>query len=659
MAAATGDMRAGDFAAATAAHPAASSTNLRVKVADAQGLRLMRGGEIRLVITLCARDDPEGDTFGAKVTPWLEVPGLAAPQWKARETSFSVAAERCFQAEFVDSAYVNIDLYQRGHTVPGGPQPSADAVAPGGAAGPAGSRSLNWSTLKPRGLALNSALQRASSLLNGPTPDRGEVVGSLRLPVGKQLACGAQRPVEWAELLDAHEQPGRGRAKGSLLLDVAVAKPAPPAAARASSPEEPSPAARAAGSESCGSCPSAPTPPRAAQRSLSPPCGSPEDTTDDSASESGPGADAGCASTSSMSAPSGALSLRPEATVQAEAPLAGPDLLSPRAIMELLRAETPGQRDGPSRWLPPVRAPTPSFDEDSAVNIFTINETGSSQASSSDRFKQFVKSWSPDVRPPRMEPMRQKLRSALDPGARRQHHEVKKWRVWYSEFCVLNEIEQRLDESARLLTQAAASMKRFGDKHAALLDPQQLSAFLRDAALYSRSEADVPGRLETLLGHLETVADDFRNISLQAPEVEDQTDLQRACEDLQVDIAVLLESALMTAQQALAEYKKMHCRLELLVTEYEPVIRLELAPSGPVFLPLVTDERHRAAVVPLPEQALQWALDFSQLAGSASRRLGSLARELGRRRPQLRGCASELRSLMLRLAAAGGDRLEG
>merc|ERR1719293_503962 len=155
-------------------------------------------------------------------------------------------------------------------------------------------------------------------------------------------------------------------------------------------------------------------------------------------------------------------------------------------------------------------------------------------------------------------------------------------------------------------------MKCFGEKHAALSDPQQLSAFLRDAALYSKSEAEVPGRLESSLGQLERVADDFRKFSLEIVEAGQPTDLQRACEDLQVDIAVLLESALMTAQQALAEYKKMHCRLELLVTEYEPVIRLELVASGPVFLPLATDERHRAAVVPLPEQALQWALDFSQ-----------------------------------------------
>ena len=53
--------------------------DLKVRVADAQGLRLKSGGEIRLVITLCASDDLQGEAFGAKVTPWLKaarIPGL-------------------------------------------------------------------------------------------------------------------------------------------------------------------------------------------------------------------------------------------------------------------------------------------------------------------------------------------------------------------------------------------------------------------------------------------------------------------------------------------------------------------------------------------------------------------------------------------------------
>ncbi|CAE8654128.1 unnamed protein product, partial [Polarella glacialis] len=102
------------------------------------------------------------------------------------------------------------------------------------------------------------------------------------------------------------------------------------------------------------------------------------------------------------------------------------------------------------------------------------------------------------------------------------------------------------------------------------------------------------------------------------------------CEDLQVDVAVLLESVMMGANQALAEYKKMHCRLELLATEYEPLCRLELddATRPMTFLPLLADENAKAAAASLPEQAVRWAEDFSQMVGSASKVLEASVREL-------------------------------
>merc|ERR1712176_1559185 len=143
----------------------------------------------------------------------------------------------------------------------------------------------------------------------------------------------------------------------------------------------------------------------------------------------------------------------------------------------------------------------------------------------------------------------------------------------------------------------------------------------------------VPKRLEVHLSALERTADEFRSISMEAissagcppawhtteSEAHDeQLELLRACEDLQVDIAVLLESALMTAQQALAEYKKMHCRLELLVTEYEPICRSELESPEIVFPPLALQEgSQQMADASLPKQAVNWAVDFSQLVGSA------------------------------------------
>lgn len=238
---------------------------------------------------------------------------------------------------------------------------------------------------------------------------------------------------------------------------------------------------------------------------------------------------------------------------------------------------------------------------------------------------------------------------------------------------VLNEIERCLGEASKLLMQAAASMRRFGESHGALQDAPLLSAFLCDAARYFKSEAEIPSRLEAHLCELERVADEFRCVAMTAPapgERPNETEpgqaeladakgnsassaLRRECTDLQVDIAVLLESALMTAQQALAEYKKMHCRLELLVTEYEPLCRLELDISArPVFLPLLADETTKAEAASLPEQAVKWALDFSHLVGTSSRGLEGLVRELERRRRRLADCAAELRDALLRRAAA-------
>jgi len=187
-------------------------------------------------------------------------------------------------------------------------------------------------------------------------------------------------------------------------------------------------------------------------------------------------------------------------------------------------------------------------------------------------------------------------------------------------------------------------MRRFGESHGALSEAPRVSAFLRDAALYFRSEAEVPKRLEAHLAHLERSADEFRSVALEpgsSPKNEgdpgsEQAELRRECEDLQVDIGVLLESALMAAQQALAEYKKMHCRLELLATEYEPHCKLELdGGTRPALLPLLADENAKV--------------------GSASQGLEGLVRELQARGRQLRNLAAELRAVMLRRAACGGQ----
>lgn len=262
------------------------------------------------------------------------------------------------------------------------------------------------------------------------------------------------------------------------------------------------------------------------------------------------------------------------------------------------------------------------------------------------------------------------MRSKLDPSMRKDRREVRKWRRRHEIFVVLNEIERCLGDAARLLLQAAASMRKFGQNHGALKEVPLLSAFLCDAALYFRSEADVPNRLEVQLSDLEAMADEFRAVAMATEETQSSQGqaeedslggdrgctLKQLCLDLQVDIAVLLESALMTGQQALAEYKKMHCRLELVATEYEPLCRMELEISSrPALLPLLADASTKAESEALPEQAVQWALDFSELVSKSYRGLEVLARELDQRRRRVGGCSAELReALMKRATTAAG-----
>lgn len=664
---------------------------LHVRVADAQGLRLMPGGEIRLVITLRAADDPVGEAFGAKVTPWLEIPSNQAPQWRAREAVFTIPAERCFQAEFVDSAHLHMILMQKGFVQPQQTQPPPPPLPPAEGANPT-VLAAGWAAaLKQRGLT--AALQTASTLqqhLAAPTPDRGEAVGALRLNVGKRLVCNSTGTVEdanWVQLVENETGEigvaGQGqRIKGSLLLELAVSHLQ--AARQNQPPPPPPPPPDAAEVRPASEEEKEGTPLTAVLAQAASPRTSAEETSD-SASESG-GAASDTASTPSVS-----VRAADEETCQTfveqpmPAPLPPPDLLTPQEIADLIAegfsGGASGSDDRPATWLKqkPCSFLADSFDGDASVNIFTINNPATATKSSgsgriSDFFSKFTTPRAPKnnhLRPPTT--VRQKLRSKLDPDLRQERQEIRKWRRWHEVFCVMNEIEQKLGEALGLLVQAASSMRRFGDSHGSLRDapPVRLSAFFRDAMLYFKSEAEVPKRLEAHLGELERVADEFRSVSIEGighslstaipgdgndetGACEERSELQTACEDLQVDIAVLLESALMTAQQALAEYKKMHCRLELLVTEYESLCRLELDVSGPVFLPFVTEEAQMASTT-LPEQAMQWALDFSQLVGAAAQGLDMLVRELEHRRRQLKGCNGELRTAMLQRAACSGQ----
>jgi len=319
------------------------------------------------------------------------------------------------------------------------------------------------------------------------------------------------------------------------------------------------------------------------------------------------------------------------------------------------------------------------YEGNSDVNIFTINNSSASSSSAADVLGSGAAALGKLLRWGRR-PSKQ-LRAALDMGKGKHRRDSQKWRRWHEVFCVLNEIEQRLTEVVALLMQAAASMRQFGDSHTRLVDCARLSAFLCDAVLYFKSEAGVPRRLEGHLSELERIADEFRRLSVdgsaggevvasggdssasdadasRAVAGSGKSELWLACEDLQVDIAVLLESAQMTAQLALAEYQKMHCRLELLVTEYSPLCRLELDDAQrqrpATFLPLLTDESAtQVSAASVPERALEWALDFAQLVGSASHGLEKLVRELDQRTRQLKSCTQELKAETLRRVASG------
>lgn len=573
----------------------------------------MSGGEIRLVITLCVADDLQGEAFGAKVTPWQQVPADEAPQWKAREAVFAVPMERCFEATFVDSAHLHIALMQKGHTNSGSPERQKPVAGGGGIAGVAPSTAMRGlSALRQSGL---SALRIAEQLpvptfplstgFLGESAERqnGEMIGALKIPVGRHLACGQGEfdGAQWVHLLP---QKGEGHVKGSLLLELSTGQPDTP---EAPVPEPPPAAALAT-------------------REVSPiPSPRPSGYMSDS-TESGTVSEASASSSAQHAVSSNTR------TEEEEAFLKSLSAESHKVLVEMSKAK-PVQ--APREWRP--RATVSDESQEDKVNIFNINDTGRSSSVSR------LLKWS-------TAPLKfSNLRSAFDPGVRQQRREVRKWRQWHEVFCILNAIEQHLNEVVSGLKQAETSMRRFCQSHGSdvLREASRLPAFLCDAALYYQSEASVPSHLEDQLSRLEAVADEFRAIAL-----EPETDESRPeSEDLRVDIAVLLESLIMGSFQALAEYKKMHCRLELVAKEYEPLCRLELDNENrpATFLPLLADEETQAAV--LPEQAVQWAEDFSQLVDNASMMLTALVRELQSRKSHLGSSLSELRSLLLRRAA--------
>ncbi|CAE8587779.1 unnamed protein product, partial [Polarella glacialis] len=192
-----------------------------------------------------------------------------APQWRARGAVFSVPTDRCFQAEFVETAHLHVALMQKG-CVPPAETPLAQSSSKGLFQG-------GLSSALKRGLREGAASIPIASfgagLLGDAASERGEVVGSLKLPIGRRMACsgqdaggrsfseqdaGAGDAASWARLLEGGSNQ---REKGSLLIELAAQLPQPPASAAWESVVAAAPTAvtatPGAASEFRGSAPSA------------------------------------------------------------------------------------------------------------------------------------------------------------------------------------------------------------------------------------------------------------------------------------------------------------------------------------------------------------------------------------------------------------------
>jgi len=314
------------------------------------------------------------------------------------------------------------------------------------------------------------------------------------LSVGKRLACpgAAVEEADWVELL---EDPTFGstvgpRVKGSLLLELAALHkgppPPPPPPAPPPAPPPPCPAAVTASGTDGGGASSTEIKRGeghgAAAETVSGPGPPPLDDVADGAVPSPPGELSGSGSDEDddgteteqegpdwTPATNGNKSTD-DATPQAPPP---PDLLSPQAMMELLATTVSDVVQRPSEWLPfgssgargglsPAvgshQAEASGYDTDGALTIFAVNEQ---VVAHSNRLFQFLKKWS--KKRVRVKKVKKALRSTLDPRARQQRREARKWRMWHDIFCVLNDIERQLGEALGLLMQASASEALWGE----------------------------------------------------------------------------------------------------------------------------------------------------------------------------------------------------
>jgi len=639
-----------------------ATVTLKVRVADAQGLRLQKGGEIRLKITLRSTSDREGQRFGAKVTPWQEVPENAAPIWKGREAEWNLPADVCYEAEFIDSASLMIELMQRGHETDGKAPPQAPAW-------PAlGSQSfgaaLQKSALGQRGLT--AIRGGALAKLAGGLERAPDIIGTLRLPLGKRLVCPAEfmggEGAQWVQLLDGPD----GSVKGTLLLELIVVVslnvgPASVVSQVATAPPAALPMAQASprkdvdsdsDSDSVDSNSSVHTDEHEAEDSDATPSQVSTQTTETTQGDLSIGREP---NSPVLPVHDRKVAEEPEESAfDIKARLAQSPVDSMRATSWWLPSD-PNEE----QRVAPFGESAPD-----AVNIFTINHAATTSALQRLR-RMFARvSRKRMLHSKRLDAKWRSFRSMLDPETRQNRRAVRRWRQWHEVFCTLNEIAKELTETCALLSQAAVSMRRFGESHTALQDCVRLSAFMRDAMLYVRSEAEVPRRVEDHLSLLQGCADEFRSMVVQPPvkspsglENSEQKEPWVVLEDLQIDLAVILESAIMTGQQALAEYKRLHCRLELLVSEYESICRAQLE-TDQVYMPLLVEEGSSQTAACMPEQAVEWSVDFSSRIGAESKGLEFLVRDLEQRSRQVKSLCTGLRNQTLQCMASTGKAQE-
>eukprot|EP00451_Oxyrrhis_marina_P022576 CAMPEP_0204337214 /NCGR_PEP_ID=MMETSP0469-20131031/20140_1 /ASSEMBLY_ACC=CAM_ASM_000384 /TAXON_ID=2969 /ORGANISM="Oxyrrhis marina" /LENGTH=96 /DNA_ID=CAMNT_0051321207 /DNA_START=28 /DNA_END=315 /DNA_ORIENTATION=- len=78
------------------------------------GRDLPRHSPVKLALSIVTRDDPEGDNFGRKVTPWTEMEGEGKVQLN-RQAIFPLHQKHSSDPQFIDSATLKVEILAAAH----------------------------------------------------------------------------------------------------------------------------------------------------------------------------------------------------------------------------------------------------------------------------------------------------------------------------------------------------------------------------------------------------------------------------------------------------------------------------------------------------------------------------------------------------------------